>query len=195
MTSTNCVACSTYNAREGLSGDGRTLNEADEIAHGLHLIDIIIRDLDASNSIFDHNRKFEAIEPVSPQIMNEMRLIGHMLAFNAEIVCNEPADNLRSEALKRSCSTPRRSRAAHKDAPLIRFAPASNHAASLQLWPDAAASADYDAKVIMRRLPDGAASCAPAMTLRRKDRRRKGCRDTMSFAPLSRIVRFPVYPE
>jgi hypothetical protein len=68
------------------------LNEADEIADDFDLIDVVIRDLQAGEFIFDHDYQFKTIEPVGPEVIDEICLVRHTFDFDAQMLGNESAN-------------------------------------------------------------------------------------------------------
>jgi hypothetical protein len=68
-----------------------TFNMANEIADNLDLVGIVIRNLHASEFIFNQYRQLKTIEPVGAQILAEVRLIGDAADIDAKIVGNENA--------------------------------------------------------------------------------------------------------
>jgi hypothetical protein len=64
---------------------------ADEIADNFDLFDIVIRNLYASEFIFNQYRQLKTIKPVGAQILAEVRLIGDAADIDTEIVGNENA--------------------------------------------------------------------------------------------------------
>ena len=67
-------------------------NVADEISDDFDLVGIVIRDLQAAESVFDHDHQFKTIEPVGPEIVYEVRLIGHTFDVYVQMLGNESAD-------------------------------------------------------------------------------------------------------
>src|SRR6266516_5008262 len=63
-----------------------------EIAHDLDVIDIVLRDLQTAESVFDHDHQFKMIEPIGPEVTNEVRVVGHPFDVHAQMLGDEGPD-------------------------------------------------------------------------------------------------------
>ena len=68
------------------------LNIADEIADDFDLVDLVIRNFQAGELIFDRDHQFKTIKPVGPEIIEEMRFIRHTFDLDAQMLGNERAN-------------------------------------------------------------------------------------------------------
>jgi hypothetical protein len=64
---------------------------ADEIADDFDLTGIVIRNLHASEFVFDQYHQLETIEPADAEIVTEVRFIGNAFDINTQILANESA--------------------------------------------------------------------------------------------------------
>ncbi len=67
-----------------------SLNIADEIADDFDLVDLVIRNFQAGELIFDRDHQFKTIKPVGPEIIKEMRFIRHTFDLDAQMLGNGP---------------------------------------------------------------------------------------------------------
>ena len=70
----------------------RAFNKADEIADSLYLIGVVVRNLDVHEAIFDHHHQFEAIEPVGPEVVREVRFIRNAFDIESQVVGDDCAN-------------------------------------------------------------------------------------------------------
>ena len=69
-----------------------SFNVAYEVADGVNLIEIVIRDFHANEPIFDHDHQFQAVEPVGAEVISEVRFLCDTLDVDAELLGNQSAD-------------------------------------------------------------------------------------------------------
>ena len=64
------------------------LDAADEIGDHVHLVDVIVGNFHAGELVFDRNHQFYAIEPVGPEIVGKMCLVGNAFDLDAQMLGN-----------------------------------------------------------------------------------------------------------
>jgi len=79
-------------SKSGEIGADRAFNEADEIADRLDMIDLTIRDLDRSESIFDGHHEFDTIEPISAEIVDKVSFIHDAFELDAQAIGDDRAN-------------------------------------------------------------------------------------------------------
>ena len=77
------------------------LDAADEIGDHVHLIHVIVSNFHAGELVFDRNHQFHAVEPVGPEIVGKMCLVGNAFDLDAQMLGNERADLPRRKAVPR----------------------------------------------------------------------------------------------
>jgi len=85
-------------------------DEADEIADDLDLVDVGLGDLQSAESVFNHDHQFKTIEPVGPEISNEVRVIGHTFEVHVQMLGDESSDldRIKASSLRSRYSRNRR---------------------------------------------------------------------------------------
>jgi hypothetical protein len=71
---------------------GGLFDAPDEICHHVHLIHIVVRDFHAHELVFDRDHQFNAIEPVGPEIVGEVRVIRDTFDRHPQMLGNERTD-------------------------------------------------------------------------------------------------------
>jgi hypothetical protein len=68
------------------------LNMADEISDDFDPVNLVIRNFQTRELIFDRHHQFNTIKPVGPEIITEMRFIRHVFDRDTEMLGNELAN-------------------------------------------------------------------------------------------------------
>ena len=64
---------------------------ANEIANRYYLVDVVIPDFHSGELIFNHYHQFQAIEPVSSEIISEVSFIRDTFQVDVQMLGNESA--------------------------------------------------------------------------------------------------------